>query len=397
MIKKDVKKSLIVSLHFPPQTGGEQVYYYNLAKHLPGDKVVALVPTEKNEKFDLNQSFTIIRSKNLHNIYQSLHSKIAAVLKKIKNSNEKLKKEISSIILRHKIEVIHVGQILPIGEIVMPIALKKKIPYILYAHGLDVSLIKNSPEKAKKAKKIIKNSYHIITNSFFTRDILLELGASREQIDVINPCPNISSEEAADWRISEIKQNLEIKNKKILFTLGRLVERKGHDMVIKALPGILKKEPNTVYLIAGEGPMKQKLVKLANSLKLGEHVIFLGKVSDKDLSAYFQMADVYIMPNKEMKNNDVEGFGIVFLEAGLFALPVIGGNNGGVNEAIVDGQTGLLVDPQDIGDITQKTIRLLTDDALAAKLGMQGLARSSEFTWPEQIEKIKDLIQNGKN
>ena len=242
-------------------------------------------------------------------------------------------------------------------------------------------------------KKIIAGAKAIIANSHWTEDELIKLGAEPKKITVVHPCPNLRPEQTSEWKVEEIFQDYQLKDKKILLTVGRLVERKGHDMVIKTLPQIIKTLPNVIYLVVGSGPYKKNLEKLVNQSRLGDYVKFINAVDQSDLAAFYQICDVFIMPARELPNGDVEGFGIVYLEANLFGKPVIGGRSGGVPEAIIDGKTGILVNPTDAFDIAQATIKLLTDSAYAERLGIQGLQRVAEnFDWAAQTEKIKAIL-----
>ncbi len=294
-------------------------------------------------------------------------------------------------IKNHRIELLQIGQILPLGTLAL---VYKKVPYIIYAHGLDILLPQHYLRKKTLLKNIIKNAKGIVANSNFTKDELLKLGAESEKIVVAYPCPNIKPKPLDQTEIDKVIKREGLENKKIILTVGRLVKRKGHDMVIKALPRIIKQVPEAIYLIVGDGPMKSELQKLVYQNNLGERVKFLGKVSDQELNIYYQICDVFIMPSRQLDNGDVEGFGTVFLEANLFGKPVIGGRSGGIPEAIINGQTGLLVNPLDIEDIAAATTKLLLDEAYAAKLGTQGLERvENEFDWFSQTQKIKVLLK----
>jgi phosphatidylinositol alpha-1,6-mannosyltransferase len=165
--------------------------------------------------------------------------------------------------------------------------------------------------------------------------------------------------------------------------------------VIEALPEIIKKVPNVIYLICGKGPHKKKLISLVNKNNLSDYVKFLGQLPQEDLTAYYQLCDVFIMPSRQLPNGDVEGFGIVFIEANLFGKPVIGGRSGGIPEAILDGQTGVLVNPIDIINIADAAIQLLTDKTLSQRLGQQGQIRArNDFDWKIQTEKIKEILKS---
>jgi phosphatidylinositol alpha-1,6-mannosyltransferase len=159
----------------------------------------------------------------------------------------------------------------------------------------------------------------------------------------------------------------------VIVTVGSLTARKGHDMVIRALPRLRETVPDITYLIVGQGGYRAKLEELAMSLGVRDRVIFVGQVSAEDLPDIYALADVFVMPSREhLESCDVEGFGLVFLEASACAKPVVGGRSGGIPDAIVDGVTGLLVNPNDAEDIANSLARLLTNSNLAIRLGQQG-------------------------
>ena len=391
----NIKKSLLVTLDFPPNLGGVAAYYYNVFKNLPADKIVVLAPSQEGaEDFDSKQKFTIIRKNTLNNLPQSKPRGISSIFKIFTRFKwMTIIKDINETIKNHKIELLQIGQVLPLGTLAMVCQTSKKISYIFYAHGLDITLPQTFKRKKILLKKIIKHARAMVANSYWTKDELERLGADPNKIIVAYPGPNLSSEQSSEWKIEEIKKEHELKDKKILLTVGRLVERKGHDMVIKALPEIIKKIPNVTYLIVGKGPRRTHLEKLVNQNSLRDYVKFISNVAQNDLAALYQICDVFIMLSRQLANGDVEGFGIVYLEANMFGKPVIAGQSGGVPEAVVHGQTGILVDPTDIDQITQATVKLLSDQAYAAKLGTQGLQRVGEkFDWVSQVEKIKEIL-----
>jgi len=215
---------------------------------------------------------------------------------------------------------------------------------------------------------------------------LLKLGVSSDKIHHVTMGVDVNKFHPVSGD-NEIIERLELHDKKVILTVGNLVERKGHDMVIQSLPEVLKMVPNVVYLIVGTGERKQHLKQMVADLDLGNQVIFVGRVTDMELSEYYRACDVFIMPSREVGGN-VEGFGIVFLEANACSKPVIGGKSGGIGDAVADGFSGILVDPVSIGEISQGLITLLTDDYLAKKLGTQGRKRVEE--------RFSDLAMAGK-
>ena len=302
-MKGDIKKSLFVTLDFPPNIGGVATYYYNICKNLPPDKVVVLAPEHPEaEKFDQRQDFTIIRDKNLN--FKTLPGplKVVSTWQWLKFS-----KRFNQIVKNHSAEIIQVGNVLPLGTLALINLKQNKTPYIFYAHGLDITYPQKFLRKKKLLEKIISNSQSIVANSYYTKDELTKLGAQGLSITVVHPCPNVFPDLISEVTVNEVKKQYGLQGKKIMLTVGRLIERKGHDMVIKALPQVLRVVPNTVYLIVGDGPYKKTLRQLSDQLGLKDVVIFAGKVGQKDLPAYFQLADVFTMPSRKLSNGDVEG------------------------------------------------------------------------------------------
>src|SRR5262249_28770373 len=154
----------------------------------------------------------------------------------------------------------------------------------------------------------------------------------------------------------------------LFLTVARLIPRKGIDTVLRALATVVLSVPRVAYCIVGEGPEEARLKTLVNDYGLTPHVIFAGALEFGALAAAYRAADVFVMTPRE-SGHSVEGFGIVYLEAGAFGLPVIGSRSGGVPDAIIDGETGLLVEPDDAEGLARILVRLLTDRALATRLG----------------------------
>ena len=162
--------------------------------------------------------------------------------------------------------------------------------------------------------------------------------------------------------------------KYIMLTVGHLEKRKGHDNVIKALSRIRETIPDIVYVIIGRCPMKKDLIELVNDLGLNKNVQFTGFVPYPELPYYYNLCDVFIMPSRN-ENDDIEGYGLVYVEANSCQKPTIGGDSGGVYDAIIDGQTGLLVNPNDIQDIASKIVYLKNNRNISTQLGIHGRQR----------------------
>lgn len=171
-----------------------------------------------------------------------------------------------------------------------------------------------------------------------------------------------------------------------LLTLARLSPRKGHLTVLEAMHRLQGRIPGLRYVIAGDGPQRNRLEARAGELGLREQVRFTGEVTEAEKAGLLHDCDVLVLPNRDLPlpggGIDTEGFGIVFLEAAACGKPAIGGRAGGVPEVVLDGETGLLVDPDNPGELTEAIYRLWSDPALARKLGEAGRTRAErDFTW----------------
>ena len=287
----------------------------------------------------------------------------------------------------------HVGHVLPLGTIALLLKRWRKLPYLLYAHGLDILLPQRSVRKKTLLKRIVKHASGLVSNSAFTREALLKLGARADAIAVVYPCPNLTETHVSDDRLEHLRRVHHLTDKRVILTVGRLVERKGHDQIIRALPAVRKRVPNATYLIVGNGPHRHQLQQLVNQYRLGEHVTFLDRVDETQLMACFEVCDVFAMPSRQI-GPDVEGFGMVYLEAGLFGKPAVAGESGGATEAVLNDLTGLTVDETDTAQVAHALINLLTNRAYADRLGFQAMQRVLElFTWDRQVEKLLKLLE----
>jgi phosphatidylinositol alpha-1,6-mannosyltransferase len=177
----------------------------------------------------------------------------------------------------------------------------------------------------------------------------------------------------------------------ILLSVARLVTRKGLDTALRSFAEVLKDFPNATYVILGDGPDYGRLARLANELGVTPNVCFIAR-STRPLADYYNACDLFVMPARE-EPGDIEGFGLVFLEAGACGKPVIGARAGGVTDAILDGETGLLVAPDDPEALTHAIQGLLRDPARCEALGTAARARIlRECTWDHAADRIAERL-----
>lgn len=178
-----------------------------------------------------------------------------------------------------------------------------------------------------------------------------------------------------------------------IVTVGRLSDRyKGHDVLLGALPLVRARIPDVEWVVIGDGPLRPLYEGMAARLKLGDTVRFLGEVDDVDRDWWLDGAHVFAMPSRLSPDGAGEGFGIVYLEAGAHQLPVVAGDAAGARDAVIDGVTGLQVDPTSTPAVAEALIGLLLDPVRAQTLGRAGRARAQEFAWPRVAERVEALL-----
>ena len=193
---------------------------------------------------------------------------------------------------------------------------------------------------------------------------------------------------------AEIRQQLGFKDRPLIVTVGRLTPRKGQDRLIEALPHIRKRVGDAALLICGEGPYRARLEAKIRELDLSEHVRMVGRVPLSDLPRYLSAGQVFAMPSRNRHAGlEVEGLGIVYLEASACGIPVIAGNSGGAPDAVREGITGFVVDGQDLTALVDRCVTLLEDQSLAKRMGAAGRAFVEEkWRWDEIVKQHQAIL-----
>jgi len=288
-----------------------------------------------------------------------------------------------------KSQQIHCAKVLPEGFVAWCINLFNSMPYIVYAHGEEIQYSLTSRKLSWLLPKIYNQASAIIANSQNTKVLLENIGVHSKKIHIINPGVNVQYFNVEGDAAQTIRQRHHLGEAPVILTVGRMQRRKGQDMVIKALPHIQQKIPQVKYVIVGSGEELSHLEKLVREFQLTDSVIFAGRVPDNELAAYYAACDVFAMPNQQI-GPDIEGFGMVYLEAGAARKPVIGGKSGGTEDAIIDNLTGLRVDGTNIEEIATAITSLLLDPARAQAMGECGRRRvEQEFTWEAVVERTR--------
>lgn len=389
-----LKILLITSAFPPPCDGGSLVYLYETVKHLPPDEIIVSTSRRNQpgwEEFDKGQKFKVIRSW-LAPHYRRNPFKALGIIHH--TSFVIWFFHLFYQILSYRVNMIQAGH--PSffhyleGIMVRVLSRLLRKPYILYTYGEEITqVLVGSRIERTLMFWVLHGASKVITISDFSAKRLMEAGVKSENIEKI--CPGVDTNLFhPSVEIENVIKKHNLEGRKVVLTLGRLVERKGYDYVIKSLPTVLEKVPNLVYIIAGRGLYESRLRELVKELHLEDYVIFAGYVDESP--AYYNACDVFIMANRKLDTDDTEGFGMVFTEANACGKPVIGGKAGGTSDAVLDGYTGILVDGTDCAQISSALLDILTDKERANQLGSNGRKRvKAEFSWKKNAERVRDI------
>lgn len=376
---------LILTDNYPPQPGGIGTYAYELARnlHKEGMEVRVFAPGGKGDtEVDSREGFITYRLFKKRPLLE-LHALLLLIY----------------LALRGHVDGVCCMTWHPWGSMAMLVGLLFTVPYYVVAHGGELleaneSLLDGLKYRAllrPLKRSVLAKASAIFPNSNNTKRLLVALGMTEDKITVV-PCGTDPEKFQAVRNREEIAQKYGLKGKKILLTVARLESHKGIDTIIGLMPELIKKIPNLVYVAVGTGRQEATLKDMARHLNLNGRVLFTGLVSQEELLGLYGVCDVFVMVSRELPSAS-EGFGIVFLEANACGKPVIGGKAGGVPDAVVHGETGLLVDPNDPQEVAEAVVRLLMDDSFAERLGARGRQRVvKELNWKVSAQRVKDAI-----
>jgi phosphatidylinositol alpha-1,6-mannosyltransferase len=372
---------------FLPHAGGSRFYYYNLFQRVSTHDDVILLTTKVPgwEDFDAREqtaSFRIKRRfKPLRDLSYSQLPKLAGTVMR------------ALLLSMTRPDVLHCGDLYPPGLVGVMLKRVFGIPFVAYSHGEDFTLTNGRKYQPKVRDLIYHSADAVIANGTFAVERLLEIGIPQEKIFKITP--GLDTSVFFPQSSDVLRQRYGLGKELVLMTVARVVPRKGHSRVIRAIATLGSDVPPFKYIIAGRGPHEKALRELAAELGVQDKVIFAGFIPEAELNLHYNLADVVVMPNIATEGGDIEGFGMVFLEASAAGKPVIGGRSGGTADAVEDGVTGYLVRSEDDKELVEKLRQLLTDEELRTRMGAAGLRRvQTEFAWEPRAAKLISITAN---
>jgi len=371
-------KLLFVAQDFPPVTGGIQEYSHQLALELSSRiPVTVMAPSHPEASgFDRDQPIDVVR-------YPAGHTSAFGLTTPL---------SIPALGITTGARLVFHGQwTTAIGSLTAQ-RLGLIDHYFVAAHGRELRTDRLPPAERTLRRIALKGATAVFPVSSYTADLVRSCGVPPGRFHTVQNGVDTNFFVPRDPVVA--RRRLGLENRRVLLTAARLVPRKGVDTVIEALRSIASRNPDLVYVVVGNGPDRQRLEALAGPLLDSGQVRFRGRVPRDDLPRYYSAADVFVMPAREERDGCVEGFGLVFLEAGGCGTAVIGARSGGIPGAVEDGVNGLLVPPSDPARLARAIGRLLDDDDLRERLARQGLARARSLTWARCAEQIFEQIRH---
>lgn len=377
-----MSKTLVITNDFPPRPGGIQTFIYGLVQGFDPDDVVVL--TSKHtawQEFDKQEKYPIFR----HNTQMLLPTKAVG-------------DQAITIIKEFNCDRVLFGASAPLGLLANRLKNHGIKKTVAITHGHEVGWA-FTPGLKQTFQKIVKEVDKLTYLTKFTFEQISEAISSDqlEKFEQLTPGIDINMfnpENKTNGQSQKIRERFRLGNKPVVVCVSRLMARKGQDTLIEVWPEVLKKVPDAHLLIVGGGSLKQSLHKKTFDNNVHTSVTITGAVDWKELPGFYAAGDVFAMPVRTRNLGfDVEGLGIVYLEASATGIPVIAGNSGGAPEAVFDGVTGFVLNPNNQMILAEKIIELLLNKELSNRLGKQGRSWiEKQWQWPSRHLQLKNLL-----
>lgn len=380
-----MKKILLLTENFPPIDGGSGRWFWELYSRLPRESTYILTHNvEGGEEFDKNHKLNVVRC-DMSSPEWGLKSIVGLKF------YWRLVKRVIKVAKQYKIDEIHCGRVIHEGVIARIVKLLTGIPFTCFVHGEDVETAATSREQSLMVREVCRRTENLICNSENSRNLVEKLGfASNSKCVVLHPGVDIDKFKPAD-KDEEFRTSMGWESRIVLLTVGRLQQRKGQDFMIEAMPELLKSFPNLFYAVVGRGECESVLSKKITELGLTESIKIYTSLDDQELIKCYQQCDLFILPNRTI-GNDIEGFGMVLVEAQACGKPVIAGNSGGTAETMIVGQTGEIIDCSTSESLRSSLITVLLNKKVFT-YGDDGVAHvRRSLNWEAHVQSAKAVF-----
>jgi phosphatidyl-myo-inositol dimannoside synthase len=381
--------TLLISEIFPPKTGGSGRWFWEVYRRLPREEfLIAAGEDPRQLEFDQTHDLRVVR---LPLGLDSWGLRSVRGLWGYWQANRKLRPLVRSAGVR----MVHCGRCLPEGLMALTLKSLGGPPYVCYVHGEEMNYASASRELGWLTRRVLRGANFLIANSHNTARLLREeWGLPPEQVRLLHPGVDTRRFVPAE-RDPGVRAELGWGERPVLLTVGRLQKRKGQDHMIRALRKVRQAIPDILYVIIGDGEERGYLEELVTREGLDEHVRLAGEVDDRQLIRCYQQCDLFVLANRQV-GKDIEGFGMVLLEAQACGKPVIAGKSGGTGETMQVPETGRLVDGNRLDELADTVVELLTDPGRLARMGKAARKWTVEgFDWTALSEQAAELFGVG--
>ena len=375
-----MSRTLVITNDFPPRPGGIQTFGYEIVRRFDPDSVTVLTSNwDGAAEFDADQKFKIVRA----DTQTLLPSKSTLAIAR-------------ELVVSENITRVLFGAAAPLGLLASPLRKLGVTNIVGMTQGHETGWAM-TPGTRQALRKIGNDTDFLTYISEYTHQKIAKAlrPQAAQRMRRIVPGVDISEFSPANKDSgNKLRTNLGWLERPVVVCVSRLMARKGQDELIKALPEIQQTAKDASLIIVGEGPYRKDLEALVSKLNLSNYVHFTGKVSQGELSHWYAAGDIFAMPCRtRMGGWDVEGLGIVFLEGSATGLPVIVGNSGGAVDAVLDGETGYLLDGRDTSEIAKRIAFLFANPEVAREMGAAGRNWvTQEWTWDQNFKKLDGLL-----
>ncbi|MFG2845048.1 glycosyltransferase family 4 protein [Kitasatospora sp. NPDC048296] len=361
-------RTLIVTNDFPPRPGGIQAFVHNMAVRQPAGSVVVYASTWRDgsevRRFDAEQPFPVIRDRT-----------------KVMVPTPRVTRRAAEILRAEKCDSVWFGAAAPLGLMAPTLRRAGAGRLLGMTHGHEAAWAQ-LPVSRQLLRRIGAGTDVLTYLGEYTRSRIAAAVGPQAAARMVQLPPGVDETTFnPESGGAEVRSRLGLADRPVVVCVSRLVPRKGQDTLIEAMPQILADVPDAVLLIVGGGPYRADLEKLADAKGVRDSVRFTGSVPWEELPAHFGAGDVFAMPCRTRRGGlDVEGLGIVYLEASATGLPVVAGDSGGAPDAVLEGETGYVVPGGSAAAAAERIVRLLRDEELRRQMGEAG-RRWVERSW----------------
>ncbi len=354
-------KILCITNDFGPRAGGIETFVMGLIERAPKGSIIVYTSSQ-GDTTAYDQGW--IRDFGVEVIRDS---------SKILLPSPRVIRNVQKVIARHSIKQVFFGAAAPLGVMARSLRKKGVVNIVALTHGHEVWWAKLWPFSSA-ISFIGKNVDHLTYLGEFTKNEISKALSTKAKSKLVKISPGIDTDHFAPVPSSaQLRKDLGLADKKVIVSVGRLVHRKGQDILIKSMPAVLAEHPTAHILMVGEGPYRNDLTKMVKELNLSDAVTFIGRIQYQELPRYICAGDIFVMPSRSrLAGLEVEGLGIVYLEASSCALPVIAGRSGGAPDAVDEGVTGYSVDGTSPLEVSEAIVKLFDDPVKAKEMGQAG-------------------------